>query len=198
MLKQIRRLSALLIILFFPIITSADWLLDNDDSFLSFMSIKQENVAEVHHFTRLEGKVTNTGKATLTVYLASVDTMVAIRDERMRDILFDIQKYPLTSFTTQINMDQAVKMKPGETKLESVAGTLNFHGKERPLTAELWVTKLNNNRIQVSTHQPIIINTSDFELNEGVEKLRQLAGLSQISLAVPVNFILTYVNLDQK
>lgn len=43
----------------------------------------------------------------------------------------------------------------------------------------------------VSSFQPIIINANEFGLVAGVDKLRDIAGLSSISQAVPVSFVLT-------
>ncbi len=73
----------------------AGWTLDNTDSRLSFVTVKAQNVAEVHSFTQLSGEVDSTGIATVTIQLASVDTLIEIRDERMREVLFqtDIFSY---------------------------------------------------------------------------------------------------------
>lgn len=53
------------------------------------------------------------------------------------------------------------------------------------------LTKISDNKLMVSSFQPIIINANEFGLVAGVEKLRDIAGLSSISQAVPVSFVLT-------
>ena len=68
--------------------TWADWTLDNAGSRLSFVSIKATNVAEVHTFDALSGSVGGDGHARVVIQLASVNTLIPIRDERMREMLF--------------------------------------------------------------------------------------------------------------
>jgi len=43
----------------------------------------------------------------------------------------------------------------------------------------------------VSSLAPVIVQANEFGLVAGVEKLKELAGLPSISLAVPVSFVLT-------
>lgn len=42
----------------------------------------------------------------------------------------------------------------------------------------------------VTSAQPVIINATDYGLTDGINKLRDLAGLPSISYAVPVTFTL--------
>lgn len=43
----------------------------------------------------------------------------------------------------------------------------------------------------MNSFQPIIVNANEFDLVAGIDKLREIAGLSSISQAVPVSFVLT-------
>lgn len=62
----------------------AAWQLDNEKSTLSFISIKKNDIAEVHQFNSLSGEV-DQSEIKFVIDLASVDTKIALRDQRMRD-----------------------------------------------------------------------------------------------------------------
>ena len=66
---------------------NAPWHLVNEESRLTFVSIKAGDVAEVHTFNTMTGTVTADGGATIEVSLDSVDTAIELRDERMRALL---------------------------------------------------------------------------------------------------------------
>jgi hypothetical protein len=52
------------------------------------------------------------------------------------------------------------------------------------------VIRLNEKELIVVSAQPVIINAEQFGLTRGVEKLREIAGLTSIGHSVPVSFIL--------
>ena len=68
---------------------SAQWSLDLDNSQLSFVTVKAEHIAEVHSFSRLEGQIDAAGNARISIDLSSVETGIAIRNERMQSMLFE-------------------------------------------------------------------------------------------------------------
>jgi hypothetical protein len=45
----------------------------------------------------------------------------------------------------------------------------------------------------VAATKPLIVDATKFGLSDGIEKLREIAGLSSISHAVPVTFVMTFV-----
>ncbi|OQX14641.1 MAG: hypothetical protein BWK73_09005 [Thiothrix lacustris] len=47
--------------------------------------------------------------------------------------------------------------------------------------------------MQVTTVAPIVLNAADFDLAAGLTALREIAGLTSISNAVPVTFFLSFV-----
>jgi len=69
---------------------------------------------------------------------------------------------------------------------------LALHGTTLPLTLEITVAKLGAERLLVASSQPIVIDAAQVGLTDGVEKLREVAGLPAISPAVPVSFVLTF------
>ncbi len=43
----------------------AQWMLDNEESLLRFVTIKADNIGEVHSFDNLSGSISNTGRMEL-------------------------------------------------------------------------------------------------------------------------------------
>ena len=54
------------------------------------------------------------------------------------------------------------------------------------------MTKLSNDRIEIQSLQPVLINAGQFALAQGVEALREVAGLPSINPNVVVTFTLVY------
>ena len=170
----------------------ADWQLINADSQLSFVSIKATHIAERHSFSRLSGRIEESGRAHLTVDLGSVNTGIEIRDQRMRDLLFNIVEIPNAKFTTDLNVNAANALRAGEQTNLLVQGELRVNKLSVDIETELSVVRLAENRIIVSTKTPMLLNASSLGLAEGVEQLRAIANLPDISLAVPVTFQLLF------
>ena len=53
----------------------AAWKLDNENSQLSFMSVKKGNIAENHSFSKLAGNITEQAQVNISVDLSSVNTV---------------------------------------------------------------------------------------------------------------------------
>ena len=170
----------------------ADWQLINADSQLSFVSIKTTHIAERHSFSRLSGRIEESGRAHLTVDLGSVNTGIEIRDQRMRDLLFNIVEIPNAKFTTDLNVNAANALRAGEQTNLLVQGELRVNKLSVDIETELSVVRLAENRVIVSTKTPMLLNASSLGLAEGVEQLRAIANLPDISLAVPVTFQLLF------
>ncbi|VVN98157.1 YceI family protein [Pseudomonas fluorescens] len=170
----------------------ANWYLDGESSRLSFISTKNANISEVQRFLVLHGKVSPTGLAEVEVELESVNSGIPLRDERMRKELFQIQTFPEALITTQIDLRPINDLAPGAQLELRLPLTVNLHGKQHQYNAELLATRLDDRRFQVVTLEPLVINAEDFDLAPGLESLRKLAGLSAISLSVPVSAVLIF------
>ena len=68
---------------------NAAWQLDGERSALSFVSTKAINIAEVHRFGELSGGVDADGMVNVSINLDSVDTAIELRDDRMKEMLFE-------------------------------------------------------------------------------------------------------------
>lgn len=174
---------------------NADWQLDPAASDLYFMSIKATHVGEVHSFDTLSGKVDEKGAASLTIDLASVATLIPIRDQRMRDILFQVDRYPTATVATQIELDTLVTMPTGSEIDIELEADLKFKGNTSQIMTKVKVSKLNEQKITVRTIAPVVLSAGQLQVTEGLEKLREIAGLPNISFTIPVTFNLTLTRI---
>jgi len=170
----------------------ASWTLDNDSSQVSFVSVKAGDAGEVHRFTAISGTLTNAGDASVTIQLASVDTLIPLRDERMREMLFQIDLFPTATLSAQIDMDVLGAIEPGGSADVTAKLKLDLHDEQVQLAAEMIVARLGDRKLMVSSRKPIIVNAASVDLVDGIEALREIANLPSISKAVPVSFVLTF------
>ncbi|NHX01771.1 YceI family protein [Pseudomonas koreensis] len=170
----------------------ANWYLDGESSRLSFVSTKNAHISEVQRFLVLHGKVDPSGRAEVEVELDSINSGIPLRDERMRKELFQIEQFPEATISTQIDLRPINDLAPGAQLELRLPLTVNLHGKQHEYPAELLATRLDDRRFQVVTLEPLVINAEDFDLAPGLETLRNLAGLSAISLSVPVGAVLIF------
>lgn len=175
-------------------LAAADWLLDEDSSSISFSSVKNGSIVESHIFDSLSGQVETDGTARLVIDLASVDTMIPIRDERMRDMLFEVADYPEAVFETSVPLRNFANIEVGTTKDHTLAGTLTLHGQSAEKRLDVRVTKTGNGRVTVSSVRPIVISAAEFALSDGIKALAEIAGLNSIVPNVPVSFSLLFVS----
>jgi len=176
----------------------AAWTLDSQESMVSFVSVKAGDVAEAHWFTEVSGSIDDDGSANVVIQLASVDTMIPVRDERMREMLFKTDVFPTATLSTRIDMEAMGEIEQGRTRNMATELMLDLNGQKVPLTAEVAVSHAGDSTYIVSSRKPIILNASSVDLVNGIEALREVAGLSSISKAVPVSFVLSFKPVDTK
>ena len=185
------KLAALLAAILFTGVAQAHWSLDNDASSLSFVTVKAEHVAEVHTFDSLSGTIGDDGSVEITIELASVNTMIQIRNERMQEMLFETNLFPDATISGSINLDALTGMDAGTSVARQIDFELSLHGQNVALAADVQITRTGEGVI-VSTLKPIVVMADSFSLAAGVEKLREVAGLPGISRAVPVSFTVVF------
>ncbi|MCH7817719.1 MAG: YceI family protein [Proteobacteria bacterium] len=169
----------------------AHWSLDNEASQLSFVTIKADHVAEVHTFDVLSGSIGDSGDVKITIELASVNTLIQIRNERMQALLFETNLFPEATITGHLDIEALAGLSVGSTETLQVEFELTLHGMSNSMTADLLVSRLDNGLV-ASTLKPIIVTANSFGLIRGVEQLREVAGLPSISNAVSVSFTVVF------
>ena len=161
-------------------------------SHLSFVSIKNGVFAEVHRFESLAGGVNEEGDAAVRIGLASVETNIPIRNERLKSMLFEIATFSLATVNTKLNMSDFISLPPGASLLALVSLNINLHGIDGKIPASVKVTRSSENVWHVVSIQPLILDASNYKLAAGIESLRAVAGLNDITTVVPVTFSLEF------
>ena len=170
---------------------SAQWTLSNEASTLSFVTVKADHVAEVHTFDGLSGAIEEDGSVSIEIALASVNTLVPIRNERMQSMLFETDLFPRATITSQINSDRLANMALGSSEEMGLDFTLELHNQSQTYNATVLVSRQEAGLL-ATTLKPIVVNAGSFDLVAGVEALREVAGLPSISRAVPVSFTVVF------
>lgn len=176
-------------------ISQADWLLDEKNSQLNFLTTKNTHISENNTFTRLTGDLSEKGTAKLHIDLNSLDTHIPLRDERIRKLLLNTDQYPHASIQVQLNPQELASLLVAQSRQLNLVGQLNLHGKTVSLPARVETFKDENGAIHIFTLEPVLLDLVALGLDNGVEQLRALAKASNISYTVPVTFHLIYTPL---
>ena len=174
--------------------TPTTWTLDAGESYLGFVTTKNTHKVESHRFGTLSGSVTDDGTATLDIDLNTVETGIDIRNQRLKEMLFNTGQTPTATVAIELgdNLSQVQGLSAGEVMTLDVPAQVQISGETRDINSQLRVQHLGNQRFLVSSAQPLIITADQFGLEDGVEALREVAGLDSISIAVPVDFALFF------
>ncbi|MDH5357050.1 MAG: YceI family protein [Gammaproteobacteria bacterium] len=193
-MKIIKYVQLLLVLVSLtPLVAGAnDWIVVPEQSQLNFISVKKSNVAEVHQFKSVSGQWDSKGELIVDIDLATVETGIEIRNQRMRELLFDVSQFSKATLKSFIDVQVIDELTISETVSLIVTAQLSLHGQIRPVELTVRVTKLSSDKILVISDKPTILNVADFDLIAGVEQLREVAKLPSISHAVPVSFYLTF------
>ena len=158
-------------------------------SIIQFISIKNNAVGELSQFESVAGSVTDEGQVDIRVALNAVETNVGIRNERMKELLFEVGLFPEAKITAQLapSAVSATQSHIIETTL-----AIDLHGQVVNRTATLQVAP-NEQGLSVVSVEPILLTASEFGLESGVAALQSIAGLAAISRVIPVTVRLQLV-----
>jgi len=166
----------------------AAWQLDPAQSQLRFVSVKNGVVAEVHKFTQLSGSWADDGKVSVQIPVATLDTLIPIRNERMLEHVLKANTFPNINATTTIAPKLLADLMVGASMQHSAELSLTLLDQTQTLPVQLTLTKLADGKVQASTTAPVLVNSASFKLETGVRKLQEIAKLNDISLLIPVTF----------
>ncbi|MBT6039712.1 MAG: YceI family protein [Halieaceae bacterium] len=171
--------------------TLADWRLTSASK-VGYVSIKNNAIAEHNVFSGVTGSLSKKGQLKINIDLSTVETQVDIRNQRMRELFFEVTQYPQAVVTAELDVQELAQVDSG-APLEIVKPfTLSLHGVEATAEAHLRVVAVGG-RAWVSTVRPILISAADFGLEGGVSALQKIAGLEAIAAVVPVSVDLKFV-----
>ncbi|MEO0462827.1 MAG: YceI family protein [Pseudomonadota bacterium] len=173
-------------------LAEGSWSVDAEASSLSYVSVKSGEIAEPNTFSGLSGSVSPDGTAALEIDLASLETGVDIRNERMRDIFFEVADHPAATITAKLDPAAFGALAMGESTVQPLKATLTVKGIEAPVDTKVTVTRIAQDRVLATSTEPVIVYADALELTEGLAQLQELAGLPSITPAVPVTFTIVF------
>lgn len=160
------------------------WKIEPETSSIAFASIKNDAIGESHNFSGVSGTVDASGKVAIDIDLAGVETNIDIRNERMREFVFN--NVPTATLTAEVEMDTFSSLAVGASTTADTFGTLTLMGTEVDVDAILFVMRLSEDKVMVMTDGMAMLNVEDAGLSEGVEQLREIASLDSITGVSPV------------
>ncbi len=163
---------------------AADWILKSDSSHLAYGTVKIDDVGEVNSFTNLSGHVSEDGKVEIDIDLSSVETNIDIRNERMIEHVF--RKAATATLTAKIDMKEVSGLDVGASTTVDVGAKLSLVGTDVDFDTEMFILRLSETSVMVSTNDMVFISAEDAGVSAGVDKLMELAQLPGITRTVPV------------
>lgn len=170
----------------------ANWQLDNQQSSLKFVSVKNDVVAETHSLKQLSGKLAADGSFSVNIDVAGLDTLIPIRNERMLEHLFKAAQFPVIQASGKVDMAVVNKLSNGASFATALPLQLTITGITQTVTANVKVVKLSEQKLLAFTESPVAVKAADFALEAGVKTLQELAKLNRIEMVVPVTFQVTF------
>lgn len=169
------------------------WTLDGAASNLAFGSVKKDRVGEVHSFKSLAGTVSQDGMVEISIDLTSVETNIEIRNERMLKYVFgDVAEAKLM---VEMDMEELNAIPVGGHGVVFAIGDLALLGKMVEVEGDMFVARLTETQVMVTTNDMVFLDVEDAGLNAGVDKLMELASLPSITRTAPVTVRLMF-NMD--
>jgi len=162
-------------------------ILDNSNSSVSFVTTKVQDIKEVMRFDRLSGEISDEGQVDIQIDVTSVNTAIAIRDDRMKEHLFEVAQFPEISVLADIDTANL----PEQTGIMQIPATLQILGMEHSVELNILVS-VTDEQILVFSAEPVLVNAGELGLASGLDILGQLAGGIWIGQSVPVSFALTF------
>ncbi|MDN3637648.1 DUF1588 domain-containing protein [Simiduia curdlanivorans] len=165
---------------------AVEWILDSAKSNLHFVTTKKEHVSENQHFTEMSGDLTSTGELRFSVPLASVDTGIEIRDQRLRDLLFETNLLPSLQVSANLGANFLAGLAIGELQSLTLDAQIKLHGVSQNVSAPITLWRISAKEIRAFSDGPLLLDAANFAMAQGIEMLRDIAGLASIGNQVPV------------
>ena len=170
--------------------TPANW--EAPQAHITFLSskINQElnSVTEQSQFNSSQAYLDKQGDFKMTIDLNSVQTNIEIRDQRIKDWVFKTAQFATAEIKGKVDMEAINKLAIGETLTFKQPLTLNIHGKELPLEANLSAQRVHADKIMVNTLNPVLLDVKAMDMSKGVMQLVEVMGLKTIVEQIPVSF----------
>lgn len=168
-------------------LSTDNWQIHTGLSDISFVSVKNGNVVEVSRFERFRGGISESGAIQLTIMTESVETYVDDRNFRLQDIFFLTSEFPQITVTAQVDPASFDELASGEPMTLTLPLAIAFVGEVREAWADVRITRQSDDRVSVTSIEPVLIDIRDFGLDERLDALRASVNLNSITPVIPVS-----------
>lgn len=175
----------------------AHW--QSEDVAVSFLTTKlapqSSTVTETNTFSLTSATIDFDGKLRAAIDLDTLDTGIGIRDQRIQEKLFQAVNSGEMVITTSLNMPNIEALHVGEQRHLSQGLHITFGQIETDVTADLLLTRLSDTRLSVVTLKPIVLELHLLGVDQGINTLREIAGLEAIAMQAPVSINATFTHI---
>lgn len=186
------KVFALVLALTSTLASAANWQLDNRQSSLHFVSVKNDVVAETHQFTDLTGSWDGK-KVSITIPVNSLETQIPIRNERIWQYVLQAEQFASIAVSAALPGTTTDALAIGASVVVKLPLNVTIAAETVEINAAVRITKLDDNTLLAATQAPLMLNTNSFKLAAGVSKLQELAGLKRIDPLLPVSFTVQFI-----
>ena len=171
---------------------SQEWVLNPDLSNVYMQSVKKNAIFETHQFESVEGNVSKDGEAKVRIDLNSLETNHDLRNTRMRFLLFETYKFPYAEISATLDKSKMQALATKTRMTYPLKFTLSLHGITKEILTLVWVTRISDTTLSVSTVKPIIVTAESFGLTKNIAKLMEVIGGTSIASAASITFDLVF------
>lgn len=175
---------------------SMAWQLEGPSSALHFVTTKKLHVSEVADFSGFSGSISSRGQAEVVIDLNSVDSANSVRDQRLRDLLFETGRFPEARVSAQVDASLLENLAVGAERAMTLAFSLDLHGVNQNMETSVMVSRLDANALLVRTLEPLVVDGLVFGFESGFAELKSLAKLASLGTSVPVTFFLVFRRVE--
>lgn len=168
------------------------WTIVEAESTLTFDTVKNGDIDETHELSGISGFSDADGSIRITLDLNSVETFIDIRNERMREHLFQTSENPVAEVRAEYDLSTLEDMAVGASLDVGLPFILTMRGVAVDFSADVRITRLDADRVRVQSAQPVQISALALDLMDGIDTLQELAGLDSIARQVPVSFVIEF------
>lgn len=162
------------------------------NSQIRFLSSKinqaKGSTTEQSEFAVSAARLEQDGRFNMTVDLSSVKTHIDIRDQRLKDWVFEVVQFPEAKISGQLDAQAVNKLALGESLKLKQPLVLEIRGQKLDIEADLLVQRHAADSIGVATLSPVLLDVKQMDMVQGVARLVEVMGLSSIVEQIPVSF----------
>ncbi|MDE1460902.1 YceI family protein [Spartinivicinus poritis] len=173
----------------------AAWQVQSEHSKVNFVTEKiftnGKSVKETQLISGVSGQVNDQKQAEIKIDLATIDTKIPIRNDRIKQWVLDTTNYRYATVKADLSGIDEQKLTVGAAKQMEVDGQLTIRETTLPIKLFVKVTKNAAADYLVESYQDTSININQYGGEAGVQQMTKVMGLKSITSVVPVKWALT-------